>query len=71
MERILDDEYKGARWTYAMKYRPLGGGAQPAEGQILGSYKPTDKRGRYGTLQYVRELTVGEIENMSWFLYRR
>jgi hypothetical protein len=60
---IYDDEYTGPRWTYGLRYRPLGTGAVPA-GWIVGSLRePTSRPARFphGTVDYPRELTGAEV----------
>ena len=59
-ERIYSDEYTGPRWTYALRYRPMQIGAQPA-GYIIGSDGPAVGRARYGTIQYPRQLSPDEV----------
>ena len=57
---VFSDEYTGPRWTYGLRNRPMGIGAQP-KGFIIGSEGPAVGRARHGTIQYPRELTADEL----------
>lgn len=61
-EPIFSDTYKGPRYTYGMRYRPLQIGAQP-KGWIIDSQGPATERFRFGTIQYPRQLTADEVKS--------
>lgn len=53
-------DYKGPRWTYGLRYRPMQIGAQPRD-WIISSDGPVTERYRFGTIQYPRQLTEEEL----------
>ena len=59
-DRVFTEDYTGPRWTYGLRNRPMGIGAQP-KGFIIGSDGPPAGRARNGTIQYPRELTKDEL----------
>lgn len=59
-DRVFSEDYTGPRWTYGLRNRPMGMGAQP-KGFIIGSDGPPAGRARHGTIQYPRELTKDEL----------
>ena len=59
-DRVFSGDYTGPRWTYGLRNRPMGMGAQP-KGFIIGSGGPAAGRARHGTIQYPRELTKDEL----------
>ena len=59
-DRVFSEDYKGPRWTYGLRNRPMAIGAQP-KGYIIGSGGPAVGRARNGTIQYPRELTAEEL----------
>lgn len=59
MANEWDDTYKGPRWTYGLRYRPLGYGTAPQD-YIIHSDR-TSAEFRFGTIDYPRELTEAEV----------
>lgn len=60
---VFDKDYTGPRFTYGMRYRPLGLGAQP-KGWIVDSLRDSPNF-RHGTIQYPRELTADELRSFE------
>lgn len=56
---VYDEDYHGARWTYACTHRPPGYAAVP-DGRIVGGDRPHPTY-QFGTIQYPRQLTAEEI----------
>lgn len=57
---VYDEDYKGPRYRYGMRNRPLQIGAQP-KGWIIGSDKPHPDFKNFGTIDYPFPLTKEEL----------
>lgn len=57
---IYHDTYRGPRWRYGLRNRPVGYGSAPV-GYIVWSDR-RDPRFAHGTIDYPRELEPAEIE---------
>jgi hypothetical protein len=60
---LFNDTYKGERYTYGLKYRPLGSAAVPPRWIIWSEKKHPDFN--FGTIDYPRKLTQYEIESFQ------
>lgn len=55
----FDDDYRGARWRYGLRYRPLASWNVP-DGWIIGSDRPHPEY-PHGTVDYPSRLGLGEV----------
>lgn len=62
-EIFFDDTYKGDRYTYGLKYRPLAQ-AQVPDGWIVFSDRE-HKDFPFGTVDYPRELSEAEVSSFE------
>jgi len=56
---LFDATYRGARWRYGLRYRPLASWNVP-DGWILGSDRPHPEY-PHGTVDYPNRLGLGEV----------
>lgn len=65
----FDDDYRGARWRYGLRYRPLGSWNVP-DGWIIGSDRPHPEY-PFGTVDYPAPLGLGQTTAYEVVLLER